>query len=370
MAEEQPSGQERNEQPTPQRRARAREQGRIARSVELAAAAGLLGGALLLTQFAANGFAVFTHRVLRESAGAMSFAERGPEGTAGMLQLVMRGALVAFLPFAMGLTAIILAVNLAQARGVISWRPVLPNFDHVNPISGCKRLFSREALFTGFKSLFKLAAIALASYWIITRAIPQLVSLPQTGPAEIALVMQRLAVRMAVLLGVGYLVLAAIDYAYQHFRLEQSLRMTRQEVMYDLRDSEGDPHVKARLLSMAHAHARRRMLQRVPTADVVVVNPTEIAVALKYDLAAASAPLVLAMGQRKLAARIREIAERAGVPIVENRPVARALLATSEVGRPIPPALYAAVAEILAFIYRQRDSLRGLPEVLRPRKIA
>jgi flagellar biosynthetic protein FlhB len=146
--------------------------------------------------------------------------------------------------------------------------------------------------------------------------------------------------------------------------------MTRQEVVRDMRDSEGDPRMKARLQSLARAHARRRMLQRVPTADVIVVNPTEIAVALKYDASFAPAPIVLAMGQRKLAERIRGIAERSQIPIIENRPVARALLATAKVGRPIPPALYTAVAEILAFVYRQRGRLPGAPAGLLPRSVA
>jgi flagellar biosynthetic protein FlhB len=142
--------------------------------------------------------------------------------------------------------------------------------------------------------------------------------------------------------------------------------MTRQEVIRDMKDSEGDPRVKARLQSLARAQARRRMLQKVPTADVVVVNPTKIAVALKYDVDLAPAPVVVAMGQRKLAERIKKIALNARVPVIENRPVARALLATAKVGRPIPPALYTAVAEILAFVYRQRGRLPGVAEPVLP----
>jgi flagellar biosynthetic protein FlhB len=136
--------------------------------------------------------------------------------------------------------------------------------------------------------------------------------------------------------------------------MEKSLRMTRQEVVHEHREMEGDPIVKARIFSIMRAKARQRMMREVPTADVVVVNPTEIAVALKYDGAVAPAPIVVAMGRLKLAERIRAIATQSGVPIVENRPVARALIATAVVSKPIPPALYAAVAEILAFVYRRR----------------
>jgi flagellar biosynthetic protein FlhB len=132
--------------------------------------------------------------------------------------------------------------------------------------------------------------------------------------------------------------------------------MSRQEIVRENRETEGDPLVKARILSIMRNTARQRMMRQVPTADVVVVNPTAIAVALKYDASQSGAPMVVAMGRRKLAERIRAIATKAGVPIVENRPVARALIATAAVGKPIPPALYAAVAEILAFVYRRRGA--------------
>jgi flagellar biosynthetic protein FlhB len=133
--------------------------------------------------------------------------------------------------------------------------------------------------------------------------------------------------------------------------------MTKQEVIREHRETEGDPLIKSRIRSIAMSMARKRMLQDVPTADVVVVNPTHVAVALKYDMTVALAPVVVAMGQRKLAARIKQIALESHVPVIENKPVARALLATATVGQPIPPALYAVIAEILAFVYRQRADL-------------
>jgi flagellar biosynthetic protein FlhB len=190
---------------------------------------------------------------------------------------------------------------------------------------------------------------------VISHTLPILLSLCSTEPADIAAVMRGLTLRLAFTVGAAYLLVAAFDFAYQIVKHERSLRMTRQEVIHEHKDTEGNPEVKGRLLAMARAFARRRMLQAVPTADVVVVNPTRIAVALRYDAAESPAPVVVAMGQRKLAHRIRDIAHRSGVPIVENRAVARALLATGKVGFPIPPALYAAVAEILAFVYRQRS---------------
>jgi flagellar biosynthetic protein FlhB len=165
------------------------------------------------------------------------------------------------------------------------------------------------------------------------------------------------SLRIAFLAGLTFLAIAIIDYSFVAWRHQQQMMMTRQEIIQEHRESEGDPLLKSRMRSLAQQLTRRRMLQRVKEADVVIVNPTHVAVAIKYDAAEASAPIVLAMGQRKLAERIRALASESRIPVVRNVPVARALLASATIGRPIPPALYAAVAEILAFVYRQRGRL-------------
>jgi flagellar biosynthetic protein FlhB len=368
MAEESFGGQERTEQATPQRRARSREQGRVARSPELSSAGVLLAGTIAMAMVGAPVFSRTAGRLLRETSQALAAQELGPGGLVGFTRLAGGEFLAAFSLFAAALGGLVLAVNLAQARGTISWYPVTPKFEHINPANGLKRLVGLEPLFMGAKSLMKIALISIVSYVVVSRALPGILVLSATEPADVAHVMTRLALRLALTTGLAYLLVAAFDYAYQHMRLERSLRMTRQEVFHEHKDSEGNPQVKGRLLAMARAFARRRMLQQVPTADVIVVNPTRIAVALKYDVAESPAPIVVAMGQRKLAQRIRDIAGRAGVPIVENRPVARALLATAEVGRPIPPALYAAVAEILAYVYRLRNRLSAAPVTALPRR--
>ena len=257
------------------------------------------------------------------------------------------------------MAAVVLLVNLLQARGVISWKPVMPKLSHISPVSGFKRLFSMQSIFTLFKSLAKLTALGAVTFLMIKHSWPELVSLAGMGPSEISSVLRAILIRLAVLTGIAFLAIAAIDYAYQWFRMEKKLRMTKQELKYESRESEGDPHIKSRIRQLMRAQARRRMLQHVPTADFIVVNPTEVAVAIKYDTDIAPAPVVVAMGQRKLAQRIRDLALESDVPVIENRPVARALLATGKVGRAIPPALYAAVAEILAFVYRTRGLLSG-----------
>jgi flagellar biosynthetic protein FlhB len=154
--------------------------------------------------------------------------------------------------------------------------------------------------------------------------------------------------------GVAFVFLALADYGFQVWQNERELKMSRQDIKDETKESEGDPHVKARRRSMAGALARRRMMLSVSEADVVVTNPTHVAVALQYDPLVSDAPIVLAMGERKVAERIKARAREAGVPILENKPLARALLASAEVGAPIPVELYRAVAEVLAWVFRQR----------------
>jgi flagellar biosynthetic protein FlhB len=263
------------------------------------------------------------------------------------------------LPFGLGLAGIVTVVNLAQARGVASLKPITPTFKHLNPLTGVKRIVSLESLFTLLKSLVKITLLGFITWQVVRSNWPEIASLAGAGPVEIGMVARMLLLKLAATVGLAFLVIAGADYAFQYFRFEKSLRMTRQDVIREHRESEGDPVVKGHMMALARARARRRMLQSVPTADVVVVNPTHVAVALKYDIGVAPAPIVVAMGERKLAERIKALAFKSNVPVIENRTVARALLATATVGQMIPSALYAVVAEILAFVYRQRVARGG-----------
>jgi flagellar biosynthetic protein FlhB len=218
---------------------------------------------------------------------------------------------------------------------------------------------SLEGVVNLLKAMAKVAVLGLVTWLVLAASWPSLIALTGADGGGAALVARSLTVRLAAITGLAFLVIAALDFGFQRYRHERDLRMTRAEVVREYRETEGDPHVRARIQMLARSQARKRMLRQVPTADVVVVNPTHVAVALRYDPLTAPAPVILAMGERKLAERIRALALAAGVPVIQNVSVARALLAVGTVGRPIPPALYAAVAEILAFVYRRR--LRGLP---------
>ncbi|HXE56384.1 MAG TPA: flagellar biosynthesis protein FlhB [Gemmatimonadales bacterium] len=353
MAEEHP-GAERTEAPTPRRREEARREGRVPRSQELSAVAVLLAGTAALAT--AGGAALGRHAVelLREDARWLAAGPLDLAAATRILRQVGRDALLAMAPVLGIVTAATLLVNLAQTRGVVSATPLTPKWAHLDPVAGLRRMVSLDALVSLLKAVLKLATLGMVTYLALHGGWEQLLALGHAGAREIVAVTRQLGVRLALATGVVFLALAAADYAYQRWRHEKSLRMTRPEVRREHKEDEGDPLIKSRMRSIAQARIRRQMLRDVPKADVVVTNPTHIAVALKYDPAAASAPVVLAMGQRKVAERIKAIARAAGVPCVENRPLARALLETAKVGAPIPPALYVAVAEVIAFVLRRR----------------
>ena len=208
------------------------------------------------------------------------------------------------------------------------------------------------------KSILKLVIIGAVLTAVVQRAMDDVPTLAQQGPHALGTLFTSYAVRILASAGGAYLFLALADYAFQVWQHERQLKMSREELRKEQKEMEGDQVMKVRRRTMGRQLARRRMLLAVSEADVVITNPTHLAIALKYDPNEASAPVVLAMGARKMAFRIREIAKANGVAIVENKPLARALWATARVGLPIPVELYVAVAEVLAFVIRTRRSRR------------
>jgi flagellar biosynthetic protein FlhB len=351
-------GQERTEAPTPRRRDEARKEGRVPRSQELSGAVLLLAGTTALALAGGASLARQAMALLRGASIAWLTADpMTPANAVSLIEEVMRTTLLALVPFLAGVAGISLLVNAMQARGVISTEPLVPKLSHVDPIAGLGRLFSVDAVFNVLKGVAKFAVISAVAWMVLRRAWPEILSTSGAPVPQILGTTRALAVRMALMVGLVYLAIAAADYGFQLWQYEKSLRMTKQEIVQEHRESEGDPQVKGRIRQLQKAMARKRMLTSVATADVVVTNPTRIAVALKYDPLVAAAPVVIAMGERLLAKRIRELAQRAGVPIVENKPLARALLANAKVGQPIPAALYVAVAEVIAFVMKLKGAM-------------
>lgn len=344
---------ERTEEATPRKREEAREEGRIPRSQELTVAASLLASAAVLSAVAPMAgkglFEIMGHSL--SSIGSISLD--GASAVALLRETGIR-AFIATIGMVIAMTIASFVMAALQARGVWSFKPITPQWSRIDPTENAKNLFGSRPIVELVKSLGKLAIIGIAVYVSIKALLPDAVSLAQVSQIGFLYIVKKYAIRMLLTAGGAYLALAAGDYIWQWWQFEQSLRMTKEEVKQEMKQNDGDPHIKQRRRSIARSYARRQMMKDVPKADVVIVNPTHIAIAIKYDPTVAPAPIVLAIGQRKIAERIKAIATESGVPIVQNKPLARALLKTAKVGTLIPYELYMAVAEILAFVLRTR----------------
>lgn len=356
---------ERTEEATPRKRQEARDEGRTPRSPELSTAALLLGVALVLSTMVpalARQLLAMMGEGLA-TAGNQAFAGAGAVHvlqTLGWRTLAMVSTVAA----AMG--GIALAVNAVQARGIFSAAPLRPKLSRLSPLGNARRIFGIQAVVELLKAVLKLVIVAAAIRTVLGGAtIERILATAQQSPIALLDVVRHYAVRLVLTAGLAYLVLAAADYLWQYWRFTRDLRMSREEVKQEIKNIEGDPLLKQRIRSMARNRARQKMLRDVPRASVVIVNPTHRAVAIQYDPATAPAPVVLAMGERKVAERIKEIALAHDIPVVENRPLAVALLKHARVGMVIPVDLYLAVAEVLAFVIRQRTE-RGPAWAYRP----
>jgi flagellar biosynthetic protein FlhB len=346
------SDQDKTEEPTAQRLQRAADEGEIPTSTELGTAAILLGAALSL-RFAmppmAGDLTAYLGDALRQLTIATDRA-----ALVGLLITGGREAVLLTLVLAGGISLLVLLATGVQGRGTLSLTPIEPKWSRLDPIANGQRLLSPKALVDLLKAVGKLVLVGTVAGVVLSDAWPELMDLGAQGPAGLVTSVGRHVGRLVLLAALAYVGLAAGDYGWQWWQQQQQLRMTKDEVKRELKQSDGDPLLKARMRSLARARVRRQMMKDVPQADVVIVNPTRRAIALRYDPLTAPAPVVLAMGERKVAERIRAIAEQHGVPIIENRPLAIALLASARVGMMIPADLYTAVAEVLAFVFRQR----------------
>ena len=359
MAEQ--MGGERTEEATPKRREEAHNDGQIPRSQELTIAVSLLGSALVLNALAPTaGRGLF--EIMGQSLANVGTISLDESSATSLLRQTAMHAFSAMFGLVAALAVASFVMAALQARGVLSLKPITPHLSRINPAENIKNLIGMRQIVELLKSLGKMTIVGTAVYASIKAALPDAIALSQESQIGFLFVVKHYAVLMLATAGVAYLALAAGDYIWQWWQHERSLRMSKEEIKQEMKQSDGDPHVKQRRRAIARSYARRQMMRDVPKADVVITNPTHIAVAIKYDASLAPAPIVLAIGQRKVAERIKAIAKEAGVPMVENRPLARALLKTAKVGTLIPFELYMAVAEVLAFVLRTRGRL-GAPKV-------
>jgi len=349
---DQPAG-ERTEQPTERRLRESRERGQVARSRELETTAVLLAASLTLL-LAAPAIVGAASELLQQSL-AIRAEQVSDERIIGAV--LRRDALAGLvLVVALSLPIMIAAVLAPMMVGglVFSGKALAPDFSRLDPIAGLRRVFALHGLVEVAKALAKFAAVGTVALVLLARMTPEIV---QLGAQDVVRGMSHgtwLMLICLLVLSASLLLIAAIDVPFQIWDHGRNLRMTREEVREELRDAEGRPEVRNRIRQLAQERARRRMMQEVPRADVVIVNPTHFAVALSYSGGSMRAPRVVAKGKELVAARIREIAQANGVPIYESPPLARSLYFTTELGDEIPAGLYSAVAKVLAWVYRVR----------------
>jgi flagellar biosynthetic protein FlhB len=342
---------DKTEAPTPRRRMEAREQGNIARSPDLTAAVILIGMLMLMKNFGpglVDGLRAFVQEML--SGDSLADVSGETVGAQILRGLITAGKVLA--PMFIGVVILAIVINLLQVGLFFNLKRLQPNLAGLNPFKGISKLFGKsQTLVQLGMNLLKLTLVTCVAYSAVHGRLEQIISVQGLSFLQIFGLGAEVIYSIGIRIGVLLLVLAIIDYAYQRFRIERELKMTKQEVKEEMRRMEGDPKIKGRRRQIALQIATQKLKKDVPTADVVVTNPTEFAVALKYDNNSMHAPRVIAKGQGFMAARIREIAIAHGVPILERKPLARALYKLCEVGQEIPEQFYAAVAEILAYVY-------------------
>ena len=343
---------EQTERATPKRREEARKRGQVAKSPDLAGAAVFLAGVFVLHALASVTFSnisatmqavlwrLHEHQDFTIQSVWMLFA-RAFGATALLMALLFGAALVAGV-----------GVNVLQAGFLFSLQPIVPSFNKINPVTGLQRLFSKQVLVNLAKQLLKLGAVLVIIYTSVMANINTLFMLGQMSSTQIIGFIGDLIFGIGWKFGFFLLVVGLLDFAYEKWQYEENLKMSKQEVKDEYRQSEGNPEVKGAVKRRQREFARRRMMAAVPRATVVVTNPTHFAVALEWDEVKMDAPLVTAKGADLVAKRIREIAKEHGVPIMENAPLARTLYAKVELDQTIPSNLYAAVAQVIAFVYK------------------
>ena len=243
--------------------------------------------------------------------------------------------------------------NLIQTGGLkFSLHPLQPNFDKLDPIKGFGRIMSKNGLMELFKSLFKIGVVSIVVYITIKSKLSQIPQMSDFSIEQIMSFMGEVALLLMIRVLLMMILLAGIDYMFQRHTFSQGQQMSKQEVKEERKETEGDPIIKQRIRSAQLQIMRKRMMAAVPKADVIVTNPTHISIAIKYDSTQHDVPVVVAKGMGHVAAKIREVAKAHGIPLVEDKPLARTLYKTVEIGQYIPATLYKAVAEILAYVYR------------------
>jgi len=341
---------EKTEAATPRKRQEARERGHVAKSTELNSAVVLLFGIIAIGLF---GKGIFTTvlKITNYTADLVLIFDPGVDEIVEMSQFLVGHMARALAPILMTVFVTALAINLAQVGFLVSATPLIPDFKRLSPINGIKKIFSFRGLMNLFVSAFKVLLIGAIAYATIRAEAGRFTALVDLGFWDIFTYGAGVVSKLGIRVGIALVVLAIIDYAYQRWQYERDLRMSRQEVREELKRMEGDPMIRQRRRSLQRQLAMTRMMAEVPKAEVVITNPTHLALAIQYKRDEMAAPKLVAKGRDNMAHRIVQTAVANSVPIVERKPLAQALFKALEVGDEIPEKFYKPVAEVLAYVF-------------------
>ena len=347
---------EKTEPATPRRREEARRKGQVFKSTDLNAAVIMAAGAIaayLLYPYIIQSLHDFTVLYLLERTTSEITIQYANELLLEVLYLLGRMVL----PIMAACFIAALLISYLQVGFVFSGEPLAPKLERLNPVQGFQRIFSKRALVELLKSLLKVVITGWIVYSVIRKyyyVFPRFVDMELGATLQ---VLAQIIFEMAMKVGVFFVVIGILDYLYQWYEYEKSLKMSKYDVKQEYKEIEGDPQIKARQRQIQREVAMRRMMAEVPKADVIITNPTHFAVALRYEVDSMEAPMVIAKGQDFLAAKIKEIAAHHEIMIVENPLLARTLYYSVDIGQTVPEELYQAVAEVLAFVYRQKKKV-------------
>ena len=350
-------GGDKTEKATPKKLDDARKEGRVARSSDL-----INGFMLLLMFFVLKLFGGIMANLFLDSfvkyynkASDISMEVFDVRQAVNLSNEIVLDIVIASLPVLIGSFVVALVGNIVQVGWKVTGKPLKPKLDRLNPIGGLKRMFSQEKVVELIKSILKVLAIALVAYNEVKDRWKFILNLYDFEFMQAILNIFDIVLDVGIKISLIFVVIGLADFGYQKWKHLHDLRMSKQEVKDEMKQSEGDPQIKGQIRQKMREGARRRMMQDLPKADVVITNPTHFAVAVKYDKETAEAPYVLAKGADYVAANIKEIAKQNNIEIVENKPLARMLYYNVEIGDQIPPELYQMVAEVLAYGYSVKN---------------
>ena len=358
FAEEGPGG-EKTEEATPKKLQDARKEGQVARSVELVNGLSLLAAFLCLKvfgSFVAKGF-VECFDIFMRKIPELAKEEFNITSALGVfLQAVLITA-KCVLPVVAACLVIGFLGNALQFSWQVTGKPLMPKLNKLNPISGFKKMFSADKLFELLKSVLKIGMIMLMVYNAVKDKWSYLLNLYDISFNQALTEVYNTVLNLAIELSALFLIIGIADFIYQKMKFAKEMRMTKQEIKDEFKQSEGDPQIKGQIRQKMREASRRRMMQELPTADVVITNPTHFAVAIRYDRERTEAPEVIAKGADYLARTIKEKAKEYDIVIVENKPLARMLYFNVEIGEQIPPELYQMVADVLVYVYKVKNKV-------------